>query len=81
MYDKKTSELVIDGLSKIIKGVEQILEADFEKNDNDINEYLMPEGYETVAPHEHIFPNLSLDEWAAVLQEYKEYLEKVLLNK
>lgn len=81
MLDKKISQTIIDGLGEVIKGIEKILEVDAQITDGDVNNYLMIEGYEMVAPHEHIFPNLSLDEWAAVLQEYKEFLESKLLDK
>ncbi len=80
MLDKKVSQTIIEGLEQVIQGVNKILEADFEIKDGDINEYLLVEGYESVAPHEQIFPNLSLDEWVSVLYEYKEFLEEKLLK-
>lgn len=80
MLDKKVSQTIIEGLEQVIQGVNKILEADFEIKDGDINEYLLVEGYESVAPHDQIFPNLSLDEWVSVLYEYKEFLEEKLLK-
>ena len=69
MLDKKVSQTIIEGLEQVIQGVNKILEVDFEIKDGDVNDYLLVEGYESVAPHEQIFPNLSLDEWVAVLYE------------
>ncbi len=80
MLDKKVSQKIVEGLEQVIQGVNKILEVDFEIKDGDVNDYLLVEGYEEVAPHEQIFPNLSLDEWVAVLYEYKEFLEEKLLK-
>lgn len=76
MLDKKRGKTVIDGLNEIISGVNKILEVD-----GDVNEILLIDGYEEVAPHEHIFPNLSLDEWVMVLYDYRDFIEEKLIKE